>query len=93
MDAVLGVRPMTCPWRAREHPLVRDVLHLYGAREMTDPLVAAGGDHAPNELVEALLRFDSDVGAIRAHERELQRERDRARQSAPAKTQWTARKR
>ncbi|MCC7539226.1 MAG: hypothetical protein IT379_23590 [Deltaproteobacteria bacterium] len=80
----------SCPWRLQEHPLCGDVLRLYGAREMTDPVALAGGDGAPNVLVEALLHFDRCISAVRAHERDRE-ERSRAsrQSSSPA---WTASK-
>lgn len=67
----------TCPWRARERPIVADVFELYGAREMTDPIALAGGPDAPNVVVEALKYLDRCLASIRAYEREREEERRR----------------
>ncbi len=74
---ILHVGLPGCPWRLRENPIARDVLDLYSAREMTDPLALAGGAHAPNIVVEALLFFDRCLSAIHAHERECEKARRR----------------
>ncbi len=82
LEHLVGIRPATCPWRSLEDPLVRDVLTLYGPREMSDPVHLAGGDEAPCRVIEGLIAFDAAMRAFRSDERkraEEQREQERRR--------------
>lgn len=87
VERITGYAPPTCPWRALEHPLVRDVLGAHAFLE-SGQLREFWGDDPPRKLVDGLRVHDTALRlteqADREHERKQREHASRARSMGPS---------
>lgn len=81
VEHVTGHAPTTCPWRAFDDPLVREVMAVEWASEHGN-LAAVIGSDPPFILTQALGIFERAMRATQADERRLKQEAADAKRRA-----------
>lgn len=87
IENVTGSRPATCPWRAFNHPLVREVIALAPAFDPPN-LAAVMEPDPPAILVDAILWYRSALASTLSDDSRKRREkveRERAARDANRK--------
>lgn len=73
VEKVAGHAPETCPWQAFHHPLMSEILDLWGAVQsgMGALLISALDEDPPAVVWEGLQLYARASGRVRAHHDDL----------------------
>lgn len=74
MERVTGTKPLTCPWRAFNDPVVREVVFASDAYDKGN-LATHWGDDPPAEWLDAMRVYTQAKVATRVHYTELDRKK------------------
>lgn len=72
IERIAGARPITCPWRTYEDPLVADVIHL---RSKAKAKALTTRRDIPQRTLDALAAFESAMNACRHEKHALDRKK------------------
>jgi len=81
IEHITGYQPPTCPWRALEIPLVRDVINAHAFME-SGQLREFWGDDPPRLLVDGVRLHDTAIRLTDQADREARRKRHEAARAA-----------